>query len=205
MMAPRRHTLPLAPLLRAYAEAGPPSADALGDLPDLGRARAKRGKLSLPVWWTLGVGAFFLSCVEIALRLWLPRYSMAYLMNTLVEGIEPAEQGGRVVSFDREQGGRPRAQGLPPFVGVDRGRGLKTLQDNVEAVAVDPLRADRRPARTFGPVAEPELRAAGHEERRSFVSRGQLGPQRGDAPEWRQDLLVQAERGLDQSGQCGRR
>ncbi len=59
------------------------------DLPDLGRARAKRGKLSLPVWWTLGVGAFLLSCVEIALRLWLPRYSMAYLMNTLVEGIEP--------------------------------------------------------------------------------------------------------------------
>ncbi|HWE28247.1 MAG TPA: 4Fe-4S dicluster domain-containing protein, partial [Polyangia bacterium] len=59
------------------------------DLPDLGRARAKRGKLSLPVWWTLGVGAFVLACVEIALRLWLPRYSIAYLMNTLVDGIEP--------------------------------------------------------------------------------------------------------------------
>src|SRR5262245_6416740 len=36
MREPRRSTLPLAPLLRAYAETGPPSPDQLGDQPELG-------------------------------------------------------------------------------------------------------------------------------------------------------------------------
>ena len=40
------------------------------DIPELGRARAPRKKLSLPMWWTLGIGAFLLSCTEIAMRLW---------------------------------------------------------------------------------------------------------------------------------------
>src|SRR5438128_428568 len=39
MRAPRRPTLPLAPLLRAYADAGPPTADRLDAEP---RARAVR-------------------------------------------------------------------------------------------------------------------------------------------------------------------
>ena len=59
------------------------------DIPELGRARAPRKQLSLPMWWTLGIGAFLLSCTEIAMRLWLPKYSMAYLIATLVDGIDP--------------------------------------------------------------------------------------------------------------------
>jgi Fe-S-cluster-containing hydrogenase component 2 len=67
----------------AFAKGG------MSDLPDLGRAKAKRSQLTLPVWWTLGIGSLVLSCLEIALRLWAPKYSMAFLMDTLVEGIEP--------------------------------------------------------------------------------------------------------------------
>jgi hypothetical protein len=59
------------------------------DIPELGRARAKRKQLSLPMWWTLGIGAFLLSCTEIAMRLWLPKYSMSFLIATLAEGIDP--------------------------------------------------------------------------------------------------------------------
>jgi Fe-S-cluster-containing hydrogenase component 2 len=59
------------------------------DIPELGRARAKRSKLSLPMWWTLGICALLLSCTEIALRLWLPKYSLGYLMMTLVDGVPP--------------------------------------------------------------------------------------------------------------------
>ncbi|HWE27905.1 MAG TPA: 4Fe-4S dicluster domain-containing protein, partial [Polyangia bacterium] len=66
------------------------------DIPELGRARAPRKKLSLPMWWTLGIGAFLLSCTEIAMRLWAPKYSMAYLLATLVEGIDPDLALGRV-------------------------------------------------------------------------------------------------------------
>src|SRR5947209_15736378 len=41
MRAPPRPHLPPAPLLRAYADAGPPDVEQLGDLPDLGpRVRA---------------------------------------------------------------------------------------------------------------------------------------------------------------------
>ena len=66
------------------------------DIPELGRARAPRKKLSLPMWWTLGIGAFLLSCTEIAMRLWLPKYSIAYLLATLVEGIDPDLALGRI-------------------------------------------------------------------------------------------------------------
>ncbi|MCU1280790.1 MAG: 4Fe-4S ferredoxin iron-sulfur binding domain protein, partial [bacterium] len=66
------------------------------DIPELGRARAPRKKLSLPMWWTLGIGAFLLSCTEIAMRLWAPKYSMAYLIATLVEGIDPDLALGRI-------------------------------------------------------------------------------------------------------------
>ncbi|HEX8952800.1 MAG TPA: 4Fe-4S dicluster domain-containing protein, partial [Polyangia bacterium] len=59
------------------------------DIPELGRARAPRKKLSLPMWWTLGIGAFVLSCTEIAMRLWAPKYSMQFLIATLAEGIDP--------------------------------------------------------------------------------------------------------------------
>ena len=59
------------------------------DIPELGRARAKRSQLSLPMWWTIGIAAFLLSCTEIALRLWLPKYSLGYLMMTMVDGIPP--------------------------------------------------------------------------------------------------------------------
>lgn len=59
------------------------------DIPELGRARAKRSQLSLPMWWTLGIGAFLLSCTEIAMRLWMPKYSLGYLMATLVDGLDP--------------------------------------------------------------------------------------------------------------------
>jgi hypothetical protein len=59
------------------------------DIPELGRARAPRKKLSLPMWWTLGIGAFLLSCTEIAMRLWLPQYSMSFLLATMVDGIDP--------------------------------------------------------------------------------------------------------------------
>ncbi|HEY1584243.1 MAG TPA: 4Fe-4S dicluster domain-containing protein, partial [Polyangia bacterium] len=66
------------------------------DIPELGRARAPRKKLSLPMWWTLGIGAFLLSCTEIAMRLWAPKYSIAYLLATLVEGIDPDLALGRI-------------------------------------------------------------------------------------------------------------
>lgn len=59
------------------------------DIPELGRARAPRKKMSLPMWWTLGIGAFVLCCTEIAMRLWAPKYSMQFLIATLVEGIDP--------------------------------------------------------------------------------------------------------------------
>jgi hypothetical protein len=68
---------------QAFAKGG------LGDLPNLGRAKAKRGQLSLAVWWTIGILSLVISCLEIALRLWAPRYSVAFLMDTLVEGIDP--------------------------------------------------------------------------------------------------------------------
>jgi Fe-S-cluster-containing hydrogenase component 2 len=58
------------------------------DIPELGRARAPRKQLSLPMWWTLGIGAFLLSCAEISMRLWVPKWSMAYLIATMVEGID---------------------------------------------------------------------------------------------------------------------
>jgi len=66
------------------------------DIPELGRARAPRKKLSLPMWWTLGIGAFLLSCTEIAMRLWAPKYSMSFLIATLVEGVDPDLALGRV-------------------------------------------------------------------------------------------------------------
>jgi hypothetical protein len=40
------------------------------------------------MWWTLGIGAFLLACAEIAMRLWVPKWSMAYLIATMVEGID---------------------------------------------------------------------------------------------------------------------
>jgi Fe-S-cluster-containing hydrogenase component 2 len=59
------------------------------EVPELGRARAPRKKISLPMWWAMGIGALLLSCTEIALRWWAPRYSLGYLMATLVDGIDP--------------------------------------------------------------------------------------------------------------------
>jgi Fe-S-cluster-containing hydrogenase component 2 len=59
------------------------------EVPELGRARAPRKKLSLPMWWTLGIGSLLLACTEIALRWWAPKFSLAYLMATLVDGIDP--------------------------------------------------------------------------------------------------------------------
>jgi Fe-S-cluster-containing hydrogenase component 2 len=66
------------------------------DIPELGRARAPRKQMSLPMWWTLGIGAFLLSCTEIAMRLWAPKYSMQFLIATLVEGIEPDLALGKI-------------------------------------------------------------------------------------------------------------
>ena len=54
------------------------------------RARAAQASCSCRMWWTVGIGAFLLSCTEIALRMWLPKYSMSLSRSRrCVEGIDP--------------------------------------------------------------------------------------------------------------------
>jgi Fe-S-cluster-containing hydrogenase component 2 len=65
------------------------SKKGLATLPELGRARAKRGRLALPFWWTLGLLALGLCAAEIALRKLLPHLSVAYFMMTRIDGMEP--------------------------------------------------------------------------------------------------------------------
>ena len=60
------------------------------DIPELGRARAPRKQLSLPMWWTLGIGAFLLVVhrdrdAAVAAEV----LDVVSSSHTLVEGIDP--------------------------------------------------------------------------------------------------------------------
>ncbi len=61
----------------------------LSQLPELGRARARRGRLSINFWWFVGVVSFLVVCAEIALRRFLPARSIAYLLLTKSDGYDP--------------------------------------------------------------------------------------------------------------------
>lgn len=61
----------------------------LEKLPELGRARAKRTKILIGMWWTLGILSVLLGTAEIVLRKLLPQWSAAFFIATRVEGIEP--------------------------------------------------------------------------------------------------------------------
>ncbi len=61
----------------------------LSQLPELGRARARRGQLSINFWWFLGIISFLACCVEIALRFYKPERSIAYFILTRADGFEP--------------------------------------------------------------------------------------------------------------------
>ena len=60
----------------------------LSQLPELGRARARRGRLSINFWWFVGVFSFLAVCAEIALRKLYPERSIAYFILTRAEGFE---------------------------------------------------------------------------------------------------------------------
>ncbi len=60
----------------------------LAQLPELGRARARRGRMSINFWWFFGVVAFLASCAEIALRKLRPGWSVAYMILTKAEGFD---------------------------------------------------------------------------------------------------------------------
>jgi Fe-S-cluster-containing hydrogenase component 2 len=59
------------------------------ELPEFGRAKARRTRLAISLWWWLGSIAFLLACAEIALRKLAPAWSLAYLLETHADGIEP--------------------------------------------------------------------------------------------------------------------
>lgn len=59
------------------------------EIPELGRARAPRTKLLIGLWWTIGLLAVAVGCVEIVLRKVWPQYSAAYWFATKVDGIDP--------------------------------------------------------------------------------------------------------------------
>jgi Fe-S-cluster-containing hydrogenase component 2 len=60
----------------------------LSQLPELGRARARRGRLSIGFWWFVGIMTLAAACVEIALRKFVPERSVAYFILTRAEGFE---------------------------------------------------------------------------------------------------------------------
>ena len=64
------------------------SKKGLSQLPELGRARARRGRLSINFWWFVGVVSFLAVCAEIALRKFLPARSIAYLLLMHTEGLD---------------------------------------------------------------------------------------------------------------------
>ena len=61
----------------------------LSQLPELGRARAHRGRLSMTFWWFVGGLVFLGTCAEIALRIYRPALSLSYLIYTRAEGFDP--------------------------------------------------------------------------------------------------------------------
>src|SRR5262249_31099238 len=97
----RRPTLPSAPLLRAYAEAGPPSIEQLTEVPGLGaRIRAVRGARTLwlrddflitasPAEFQAALRAFYEAAVDLPLhsatllrRSGLVRHGVAHLLRS---------------------------------------------------------------------------------------------------------------------------
>jgi Fe-S-cluster-containing hydrogenase component 2 len=61
----------------------------LAQLPELGRARARRGQLSINFWWFVGIVSLLAVSAEIALRKLRPARSLAYFLFTKVEGFDP--------------------------------------------------------------------------------------------------------------------
>ena len=60
----------------------------LSQLPELGRARARRGRLSMGFWWFLGVASFLFTSAEIALRIYRPERSLAFFVFTHADGFD---------------------------------------------------------------------------------------------------------------------
>ena len=60
----------------------------LSQLPELGRARGRRGRLSMRFWWFLGVVSFLATCAEIALRLYRPERSLSFFLYTHADGFD---------------------------------------------------------------------------------------------------------------------
>jgi Fe-S-cluster-containing hydrogenase component 2 len=59
------------------------------EIPEFGRARARRTRLAIGLWWWVGGAAFLVALAEILLRKLAPQLSLAYLIETHVDGIEP--------------------------------------------------------------------------------------------------------------------
>ena len=74
MKAPRHTSLPLAPLLRAYVDAGPPPPDCLEELPGLGAriraVRAARTDWLTDAFYTLGDQDMLVHDLSGAKRAW---------------------------------------------------------------------------------------------------------------------------------------
>ena len=57
-------------------------------LPELGRARASRTNVRIPLWWTVGLLIFLLSLLEIIVRKTAPEWSISFQLRRHLQGLD---------------------------------------------------------------------------------------------------------------------